>query len=129
YLKLLGNSTYDLPSAGPVTITVELENAGRRPVTIVAAGRSGPGLELIGNRGSVPTTVAPGETFDLTFVHRITDCDAALAAESELSVRVQRFWGEQTVTVRDRFGDWPRDWVQLWCDPPRDRLTAMPALA
>lgn len=119
HLRLTGASSAEVPLGGPVTTGVEIRNAGVRPVTILGAGQSGPGLELLGNGNTLPMTVGPGQTFTLKLVYRITDCEAVPTGSWELPVRVQRFWGEQTILVRDSYGDWPHAWVDLWCDPPR----------
>ena len=119
HLRSTGASSAEVPIGGPITTSIEFRNSGVRPVTILAAGRSEPGLELLGNGNTLPMTVGPGETFTLTFVYRITDCDAVPTGAWELPVRVQRLWGEQTISVRDWTGDWPRTWLDLWCNSPR----------
>ncbi|MEU8075402.1 hypothetical protein AB0B31_08115 [Catellatospora citrea] len=57
----------------PPSITFSLHNDGFTDVTVLEAGRSGPGFELQRVEG-VPVLLPPGESGRITLVYRVTDC-------------------------------------------------------
>lgn len=84
----------------------------------MSAGRSGPGLDLVRTGGSFPTTLASGEHMAWVLACRITDCGSVPEGPWPIPIRVQRFWGEQTLEVIDVSGRWHTTMVELCCDPP-----------
>jgi len=115
---------------------VVVENQGWTPLTIVAVGRSGPGLELTEVRGTFPVTLQPGDQTSFYVVYRVTDCTAVSNEPFPVPVRVERWWGEQTAYIeiptypsRDRPGSysysgqdpyavqWQRGMADFGCHP------------
>lgn len=82
-----------------VTHSVAIANRGWPSVHITGVGRSGPGLELVEVRGSLPTTLSRGESTEVILVYRVTDCAAVPRGPWPVPVRVRRAWGTQTVYV------------------------------
>jgi hypothetical protein len=82
-------------------------NAGWTAITVVGAGRDGPGLSLqavsTDPDGKValplPSTVEPGGTLTFVLRYRVTDCAAVPAEPWPVPIRVQRPWGVQSVYV------------------------------
>ena len=75
---------------------VPVVNRGRRPIDVLGVGRSGPGLQLDAVRGTLPSTLHPGESLTVTLVYRVTDCTAVPADPWPVPVRVKRPWGRYT---------------------------------
>jgi hypothetical protein len=79
--------------------SVNVENTGWIPVTVTGAGRDGPGLRLQRVDGAFPTTVPAGGTFTFTLTYEVIDCAAVRADTWPVPVRVQRWWGTQSVFI------------------------------
>lgn len=80
--------------------TVAVRNDGWFPVTILGWGSSRPGLERYHRSGELSGfTLKPGATQEVEVNYRITDCHAVTNEPQPLAVRVERFWGTQTVSV------------------------------
>jgi hypothetical protein len=90
---------------GTVYVHVEVANGGVVPATVLRAGDSGPGYQLIGLQGSLPAELGRGESVPFTLVYRVTDCDALPHGSFALPVVIRRFWGEQTVDVNRHHED------------------------
>jgi len=99
-------------ATGPdfVSQAVHVVNDGWLPVSIVGAGRSGPGLELVAvqdgppdpvmvRTNPLPYVLRPGQSLTLVVVYRITDCSVITKDPWPVPVRVQRPWGTQTVYI------------------------------
>jgi len=91
-------------SASPVperTIerSVTVINRGWVPLTIVGAGRDGPGLELTGVQAAFPVTLGRGEEVEFAVAYRVTDCAAVPREPWPVPVRVRMWYGERTVEV------------------------------
>jgi hypothetical protein len=115
---------YWVPEAGsasgggpdlPPYLEFTVANLGRVPVTVVGAGRSGPGLELIDAAGPFPVTLAPGDTMLVRLTYRITDCDGVPRGWWPVPLRVDRWWGEQTTEVTAGY-DWPHMLAGMACE-------------
>ena len=107
-----------------VRVRIAVANAGRFTVTVLDAGRSAPGFELLGVEGvdrapsPFPVTLAPGADVDAVLVYRITDCFEAPEGNWPLTARVDRPWGAMTVEApasRTGFPYWQAQVVSTWC--------------
>ncbi|MFG1941844.1 hypothetical protein [Nonomuraea sp. NPDC048826] len=76
-------------------------NDGWFPVTVTGAGLRADGARLVEVREdegrAFPLTVRPGGRIELTFAAEVLDCGRAAAAVPEPLLRVERWWGSQTV--------------------------------
>ena len=79
--------------------SVTVENTGWIPVTVTGAGRDGPGLRLRRVDGVFPTTVPAGGEFTFTLTYEVIDCAAVRADTWPVPVRVDRWWGTESVLV------------------------------
>ena len=79
--------------------SVEIRNTGWVPITILGAAESGPGLRLDRIDGSFPMTVEPDATVSFVVRFTVTDCAAIPTGAWPMPVRVDRWWGEQTVLI------------------------------
>ena len=105
---------------------VSIHNDGWFPVTIIGWGSSRPGLQRYHRPGEMPGfTLKPGAVQQVEVAYRITDCNAVTNEPQPLAVRVQRFWGTQTVNLPlprqlpPGFqgmwrGDEPMEWDLYW---------------
>jgi hypothetical protein len=85
---------------------------------VLDAGRSGPGLDLLGVVGPFPVTLQPGDTVGLVLVYRITDCNATPRRRWPVTASVERPWGTMTVDVApepEYAIDWQEQVVSSWC--------------
>jgi hypothetical protein len=88
---------------GRLSFTVEVENQGWVPVTIVGIGRSRTGLSLQPPApGLFPLTLQPGQSRRLSLDYRVSDC-AERGRLSPVAIDVEGFAGRQTgyVDLRD----------------------------
>jgi hypothetical protein len=80
-------------------------NEGGTPVEIVGVGRPGPGLEPVVFPTGVEDEVnrlgvlEPGQELRLGVAYRVTDCDAVPDEPWPVPVRIDRWWGTQTVWI------------------------------
>lgn len=99
-------------ATGPdfVSQAVHVHNDGWVPLTIVGAGRSTPGLQLIAvsdgppdvtqvRTNPLPYVLRPGQSLTFVVVYRITDCSVITKDPWPVPVRVRRPWGAQTVYI------------------------------
>jgi hypothetical protein len=99
-------------ASGPdlVSQAVHVRNDGWVPVSVIGAGRSGPGLRLVAvqdgppdalmvRQNPLPHELRPGESLTFVVVYRITDCSAITTQPWPVPVRLRRPWGAQTVYV------------------------------
>ena len=102
-------ATADGSLAGPGVITYDLSirNDGLTEVRLLAAGRSGPGLELVQVASPFPVTLGPGDGAILRLFYRVTDCAAVPTGPWPVPVRVERPWGTRTTYV-----NLPAEYVQ-----------------
>ena len=75
-------------------------NHGWTSAEIVGAGRSGPGLRLADVSGTLPITLAPGQSVSLRLRYRVTGCAAVPATPWPVPVQVTRPWGTVTVFIQ-----------------------------
>lgn len=104
---------------GVARVQVTIANGGKFPVTLVDAGRSGPGLNLLGAEGPLPARLQPDDEVVVVLVYRITDCAAAPRGPWPVMATAQRPWGTMTVAVAPvlDFQYWQEAVVEAWCDP------------
>jgi hypothetical protein len=93
---------------GVIHYDFEVVNDGQFAIEILDVGRSGPGLEQVpfpseigGHYTEVVSTarLRPGEKVFLGVAYRVTDCDAVPDEPWPVPVRVDRWWGTQTVWI------------------------------
>lgn len=89
---------------GVIHYYVQVVNEGRFPIEIVDFGRSGPGLEQVPHPPDPLDIVSaarlePGEEVLLGIAYRVTDCDAVPDEPWPVPVRIDRWWGTQTVWI------------------------------
>lgn len=118
-LEWTDGMSWEVNDSGRSRLTVDITNTGVLPVTVIDAGRSRPGMELLAVEDAFPVRIEPDETRSIVLVYQITACDVPSGAWP-VQVRVARFWGEQAVDVRGHPGSdvWARQLVESWCDRP-----------
>jgi hypothetical protein len=89
-------------------LTINVRNDGLFPATLVSAGQSAPGFELIGVEGALPVTLRPGDVIAVTLAYRAIDCAVIPPDDWHQAAVVTRPWGNQTVPIRA-----DRPWV-IW---------------
>ncbi|WP_188195103.1 hypothetical protein [Nonomuraea sp. SYSU D8015] len=83
-----------------VSMRFDIRNAGWTAVTITGVGRSGSFMRLVKTDGPrFPHTLEAGEKVHVELVYQVTDCDAVPDEDWPIPVRVERWWGAQTVEV------------------------------
>ncbi len=92
-----GGFGYSELRGGPIHFEFTIANAGRLPVTVVGAGRGGPGLELVRVDGDFPIELDPRESTTFVLHYRVTDCSATVTDPWPPPVRVRRLSWTQTV--------------------------------
>jgi hypothetical protein len=85
------------------TESVSIQNKSWFDETITGVGFNGPGLRAT-DRQPARLTIPHGRTGTLRFTVQVTDCAAVWAGEIHPVVRLQRFWGTQSVALHVR--DW-----------------------
>lgn len=95
--KAGGSSATMLPGPG-FDYSIELENHGWLPATVTGLGGDQAGLRLSTTVRS-PVILRPGQSMQITVAYEIIDCAAVTNDPASLPVRVERFWGSQTVYV------------------------------
>lgn len=120
-----GTST-ELDYRTSISYIVAIRNNGWFPVTVLAWGSSRPGLERDHRAGELSGfTIKPGAMQQVEVLYRITDCDAVTNEPQPLAMRLERFWGTQTVNVPlprqlppgfqgTWHGDEPMEWDLYW---------------
>ncbi|NUR60494.1 MAG: hypothetical protein HOV87_17805 [Catenulispora sp.] len=89
---------------------VAVQNTGWSTVRVVRVGQDGPGLRLLspsdpelrsaGVHGTEPPfDLRPGQTKKVAVAYRVTDCAAVTTGPFPIQVRVERFWGTQTIGI------------------------------
>lgn len=91
-----GGSEYGADS-GTFFYRFSVRNDGLIPMTIVDAGRGGPGLELTSVDGALPVTLSRGAETEIKLSYRVTDCTAVSEEAWPVPLTVDRPWGGQTV--------------------------------
>ena len=86
-----------------------IRNDGWSSIRIVGVGQDEPGVRLIAASGIsethpegariLPFTLNPGESAAVTIAYQITDCTAVPVGKLPIQVRVDRWWGTQSVSV------------------------------
>jgi hypothetical protein len=93
---------------GVIHYDFEVVNEGRFPIEIVDVGRSGPGLEQVPFPSEIrghPTEavgaarLGPGQKVFLGVAYQVTDCHAVPDEPWPVPVRIDRWWGTQTVWI------------------------------
>ncbi len=87
------------PGVHTFSVVHVVMNRGWHTEHVVAAGRSGRGLELVSVHG-LPTDIAPGKSVWVRFSYRVTDCDAVPRGSWPIPLHVQRPWGDVTTQVQ-----------------------------
>ena len=117
--------------------SVTVVNEGWTPVTVLSAGRDGPGLTLTEVRDAFPVTLGAGDEVEFVVVYRVTDCSAVPTQRWPVPVRVRGWYGERTVYVglptrpgpgapeqyqftgQDPYAvEWQRALADMACHPP-----------
>jgi hypothetical protein len=112
------NRSWTIRPDGTIAAEVLVTNTGLVDATIVAVGRDGPGLRLVGVEGDLPVTLKPNNGSGFVLVYRITDCVAVPRGSWPVTARVDRPWGTQTVYLGTRHEETPAWQVKLadaWC--------------
>lgn len=91
---------------------IPVKNTGWTTIRVTGIGQDGPGLHLIGPGDTVgmqqvselrgtplPFDLHPGQTVILAIGYRVTDCDAVSSAPFPITVRIDRPWGTQTISI------------------------------
>ncbi len=89
----VGGFGYSELRGGPIHFEFTIANAGSLPVTVLGAGRGGPGLELVRVDGAFPIELDPGESTTFVLHYRVTDCSVTVTDPWPPPVRVRRLSG------------------------------------
>ena len=123
---------------------VAVKNTGWSTVRVVGVGQDGPGLRLLGPSDpdvrfsgvhgiEPPFEVRPGQTETVAVAYRVTDCAAVPTGPFPVQIRVDRFWGTQTIgitppqvydgpngtAVDPPMTEWQKDMADRACGAPR----------
>lgn len=100
-------------------VSVDFVNAGKESVTIVGAGRSGPGLKLLNAERRGPYVILPGESIALQLKYRVTSCKTAPRGTWPVPLRVLRPEGEETIyldrSIAGTADSWHQGFVKNAC--------------
>lgn len=97
------------PTAHTFSTDVVIRNGGWTAVRVTGIGGDTAGLHFTGNSQphistdlgrTVPFTLQSGQTAIVAVDYTVTDCQAVTSAPFDVPVRVDRFWGTETVGIR-----------------------------
>ena len=92
-----GSGGFDVDrAASTFSVLLEVDNRGSEPLRVLAVGRSGPGLRLLGV-DDVPTDLPSSTGVAVTLRYAVTDCAAVPRGAWPVPVVVERRWGDLTV--------------------------------
>jgi hypothetical protein len=97
------------PSSRLITESFLIRNDSLVDQKIVGADLDAPGIRIV--RTNAPLVISTRGRAWVSVTYRVTDCKAAVAAETgapfPMELRLERWWGVHTVTMKDHGQDYP----------------------